>query len=103
MSSDIFWSALLGIVVQFALIYGAIRLALMHDRAMQARDANAKTSAEQIPRRAEEMRVYTETIEKRDLKQAQQATRASRERAEARRVAEQAARASRNNPDAPTE
>ena len=71
--------ALLAFAMWFAVIYAAIRLALMHDRAMQARGAEAQTSAVDT---SEAMRVYTETIEKRDLELARRARQAARERAE---------------------
>ena len=39
MTSGMFWTALLvGLVVQAVVIYGAIRLALVHDRDLQARN-----------------------------------------------------------------
>jgi hypothetical protein len=42
MTSEMFWAVmLLGLLVQAVVIYGAIRLALVHDRALQARGVAA--------------------------------------------------------------
>lgn len=46
MAAGIFFGALLGIMVQFAVIYGAIRLALMHDREAPAKKAARVAAAE---------------------------------------------------------
>ena len=43
MTGELLFGAVLGIAVQFGVIYGAIRLALVHDRAPQA---SAPTKAE---------------------------------------------------------
>jgi hypothetical protein len=68
---------LLGIALQFAFLYWAIRLALQHDRAFQARQ-----SAEVRTVR------HTEVMpEPQDIEQIRRETRASLERAEARRIA----------------
>ena len=85
-------SALVAFAMWFAVIYAAIRLALKHDRAMQAGDAaRVKASATS---HTQEMRVNAEVSGPRDIEQIRQATRASRDAAEARRVAEKAARVS---------
>jgi hypothetical protein len=87
---------LLGLALQFALIYWAIRLALQHDRAFQARGVEASAAT----RRAEVRRHAEVTPMPQDVEQIRQETRASRERAEARRIAEQKAR--KGEPDVPT-
>ena len=46
MTSVMFWAAVLGIAVQFVLIYGAIRLALRDDRSAPARAAARDLAAE---------------------------------------------------------
>jgi hypothetical protein len=76
-------SALLGLALQFALIYWAIRLALRHDRAFQARgvEASAATRNAEVRRHAE-VRPMSQDVE--GIRQEMQA---SRERAEARRIA----------------
>ena len=87
-----FVSALVAFAMWFAVIYAAIRLALKHDRAMQARDAaRVKASA---TRHTQEMRVNAEVSDPQEIEQIRQATRASCDAAEARRAAEKAARVS---------
>ena len=86
MSEAIVLSALLGLLglaVQFALIYWAIRLALQHDRAFQGRgvEASAATRKAEVRRHAE-VRPMPQ-----DVEEIRQEMRASRERAEARRIA----------------
>jgi flagellar biosynthesis/type III secretory pathway M-ring protein FliF/YscJ len=78
-------SALVAFAMWFAVIYAAIRLALKHDRAMQTRDTKEQTSAGKT---SEAMRVYTETIEKRDLELERRARHAASERAETLRNSE---------------
>jgi hypothetical protein len=88
--------ALLGLALQFALIYCAIRLALRHDRAFQARgvEASAATRKAEVRRHAE-VRPMPQ-----DVEGIMQEMRASRERAEARRIAAVTAR--RREPVVPT-
>jgi hypothetical protein len=87
MSEAIVLSALLGLLglaLQFALIYWAIRFALQHDRAFQARgveEASAATRKAEVRRHAE-VRPMPQ-----DVEQIRQEMWASRERAEARRIA----------------
>lgn len=58
MTSEMFWIALLlGLVVQAAVIYGAIRFALVHDRALQAREVAKVKAAAVWKARAEEARL----------------------------------------------
>jgi hypothetical protein len=98
MSEAIVLSALLGLLglaLQFALIYWAIRLALQHDRAFQGRGVEASAV-----RRNAEVRSHAQvTPMPQDVEQIRQETRASRDRAEARRIAEQKARD--GEPEAP--
>ena len=99
MSEAIVLSALLGLLglaIQFALIYWAIRLALQHDRAFQGRGVEASAAI----RKAEVRRHAEVRPALRDVEQIRQETRASRERAEARRIAKQGER--EGEPDAPT-
>jgi hypothetical protein len=85
------FSALVGFAMWFAVVYAAIRLALKHDRRNQVRDA-ALTKAV-AARHTDEMRVYAAASDPQNIEQIRQATRPSRDAAEARRVAEKAARA----------
>ena len=79
------FSALVGFAIWFAVIYAAIRLALRHDRAYQVRDAALRKSF--AARHTEEMRVYAEASDPQTIDQIRQATRASRDAAERRRLA----------------
>ena len=57
MTSAMFWTAmLLGLLVQAVVIYGAIRLALVHDRALQARNAAALAAKVKWKAQADEAR-----------------------------------------------
>ena len=57
MTSEMFWAALmLGLVVQAVMIYGAIRLALAHDRALQARGVVALAAKAKWKAQADEAR-----------------------------------------------
>jgi hypothetical protein len=94
-STEVIAYSVLGLALQFAIIYWAIRLALQHDHALQARDAVTKASAESIPASD----AYQKSLTVEDVEQMRQETRASRERAEARRIAQQEAR--EDKPDAP--
>ena len=75
--------ALVGLALQFALIYCAIRLALQHDRVLQAKgvEASAATRKAEVSRHAE-VRPMPQAVEA-----IMQEMWASRERAEARRIA----------------
>ena len=75
--------ALVGLALQFALIYCAIRFALQHDRAFQARGvaASAATRKAEVHRQAD-VRPMPQEVEG-----IMQEMWASRERAEARRIA----------------
>src|SRR5664279_740246 len=75
--------ALLGLALQFALTYLAIRLALQHDRAFQARGVEASAAT----RKAEARRHAEVRPMPQDVERIMQEMRASRERAEARRIA----------------
>lgn len=61
MTLELFFSALLGLALQGLVIYGAIRAALVHDRASQGKaDAVAKQAAAWKARRAAELAADTE-------------------------------------------
>jgi len=83
MSAIVFLSALLGLALQFAFVYWAIRLALRHERAFQAKQAVAIASEVGTVPQADVMLPAQQ-----DIEQIRQHTRESRERAEARRIAE---------------
>ena len=75
--------ALLGLALQFVLMYWAIRLALQHDRASQVRGVEASAAT----RRAE-VRMHAEVRPMpQEVEGIMQEMWASRERAEARRIA----------------
>jgi len=57
MTTEMFWAALLfGLVVQAVVIYGAIRVALVHDRALQARGVAAAAAKAKWKVQADEAR-----------------------------------------------
>jgi len=56
MTSELFMAALFGLAVQALVIYGAIRLALVHDRALQARGVAALAAKAKWKVQADEAR-----------------------------------------------